>query len=35
VFSVEESVSPALVKLRLAVDEIFDQTPGPQAGSRL
>jgi hypothetical protein len=35
VFSVEEAVSPALVKLRLAVDEIFDQTPGPQAGSRL
>ncbi len=35
VFSAEMEVSPAKVKIRLSVDEIFDQTPGPKAGSRL
>jgi hypothetical protein len=34
-FAAEMEVSPALVKIRLSIDEIFDQTPGPKAGSRL
>jgi hypothetical protein len=31
----ERDVSPELVKIRLEIDEIFDQTPGPSAGARL
>ena len=31
----ELEVSPTLVKLRFSAEQVFDQTPGPDAGSRL
>jgi len=31
----ELETSPVLVKLRFATEQVFDQTPGPHAGSRL
>jgi hypothetical protein len=31
----ELETSPALIKLRFVPEQIFDQTPGPEAGSRL
>jgi hypothetical protein len=31
----ELATSPALIAIRFQPDEIFDQTPGPKAGSRL
>jgi hypothetical protein len=31
----EVETSPALVKLRFVPEQVFDQTPGPDAGSRL
>lgn len=34
-FAVEDAASAGLVRVRVAVDEVFDQTPGPTAGSRL
>jgi hypothetical protein len=35
VFAAEMEISPAMVKIRLGIREIFEQTPGPRAGSRL
>jgi hypothetical protein len=34
-FQAEMDVSPTMVLVRVAIDEIFDQTPGPSAGARL
>lgn len=35
ILDAEREVSPALITIRLEIDEIFDQTPGPAAGTRL
>jgi hypothetical protein len=35
VFAAEMEVSAAMIKIRVGVQEIFEQTPGPRAGSRL
>jgi hypothetical protein len=34
-YQAEMDVSPTMVLVRVAIDEIFDQTPGPSAGARL
>ena len=34
-FEPEEQVSPEMITIRIAFDEVFDQTPGPGAGARL
>jgi hypothetical protein len=34
-FQAEMDISPALVMVRVAIEEVFDQTPGPSAGARL
>jgi hypothetical protein len=35
IFAAEMEVSSAMIKIRLGIREIFEQTPGPRAGSRL
>jgi hypothetical protein len=35
VFAAELEVSTAMIRIRASVEEIFEQTPGPRAGSRL
>jgi hypothetical protein len=34
-YQAELDISATLVKIRVAIDEVFDQTPGPSAGARL
>jgi hypothetical protein len=34
-YQAEMDLSPALLKIRVLIDEVFDQTPGPSAGARL
>jgi hypothetical protein len=34
VFAAETEVSAAMIKIRVGIQEVFDQTPGPRAGSR-
>jgi hypothetical protein len=34
-FSAEIQTNPAMIRVRLNVEQVFDQTPGPGAGARL